>query len=193
MQVIRITIASVLALGLMLGVTLPALAASETAPVRACDFPYEIVKGTVSDIGDGYFVIQSNGDELTINVDESTGYFEPPIPEQIRSSCQNFMQFRNQVREKVEGFGQRGMGFGNQDRLRSRNLDREQLRLRIQTSRTDDTPFNGLNQMRRQCPFAGESGFSDIEVGDRVVAVLADGADGDYLAERVVIFSPLGD
>jgi hypothetical protein len=78
-KVLIIAGVSVLALALVLGLALPALA----APPGAEDSQIEVVKGKVLTIGDQEFVIQSGEQELTISVDENTKYFKLCVPGRI--------------------------------------------------------------------------------------------------------------
>jgi hypothetical protein len=78
-KVLIIAGVSVLALALVLGLALPALA----APPGAEDSQIEVVRGKVLTIGDQEFVIQSGKEELTISVDENTKYFKLYVPGRI--------------------------------------------------------------------------------------------------------------
>jgi len=78
-KVLIIAGVSVLALALVLGLALPALA----APPGAEDSQIEVVRGKVLSIGDQEFVIQSGEQELTISVDGNTKYFKLCVPGRI--------------------------------------------------------------------------------------------------------------
>lgn len=78
-KVLIIAGVSVLALALVLGLALPALA----APPGAEDSQIEVVRGKVLTVGDQKFVIQSGEQELIISVDENTKYFKLCVPGRI--------------------------------------------------------------------------------------------------------------
>jgi len=90
-KVLKIAGVSVLALGLVLGLTLPALAAHPWAD----DSQIEVVRGKVLSVGDQQFVIQSGEEELTITVDD-TKYFKLSVPGRIVSLARHWMEFRHQ-------------------------------------------------------------------------------------------------
>ncbi len=91
-KVLKIAGVSVIALGLILGLTLPAVA----APAGAEDSQIEVVRGKVITVGDQEFVIQSGEQELTISVDENTKYFKLCVPERIVALAQHQMVLRSQ-------------------------------------------------------------------------------------------------
>jgi hypothetical protein len=85
MKVWKVGVALTLALALVLGATLPGLAASgETANSEA---PYKVqqraYRGEVTDIDDSSFTIQKgDGSEVVIGVDDATRFFEVNVPRQ---------------------------------------------------------------------------------------------------------------
>lgn len=185
---VKVAVASVLALSLVLGLALPALADSDEPLPWAEDFQARIVKGTVTYVDEEnqqYFEIKSGEDELTINVDENTKYFKLDVPGRIMALAQQF-RLRNQ--EEAGAQGEQGVGLGLQNRQRVRAAVQNQARLRIQNrlSQTEEVPLPE-SQPKWCRPFGAEAEFSDIEVGDRVVVGLA---DGDNLAKGVLIVKP---
>jgi hypothetical protein len=195
-KVLTIAVASVLALGLVLGIALPGVADSEEAPLWADDFQARIVKGKVIDVnideeGQGYFDIQSGEDELTIKVNENTKYFKLCVPGRIVSLARHWMQFRLQNQEELGAPGGQGRGLGFQKQVRARALARNQMRLQNQTPPLDSGDLAELNPPKLKWfhPFGEESEFSDIAVGDRVVMWAEE--NSELLAKRVLIIKPI--
>lgn len=172
-KVLIIAGVSILALGLVLGLALPGLAATEVAPSWFDECEIRIVKGEVLSVGNGEFDIQSGDKELTIKVGGETKYYKLRFPGRIMALAQHCMQFRLQNQEELGVPGGQGM----------------RLRLQNRISPPEDVPLPEPQRARLKClrPFGAEAEFSDIEVGDRVVVWLA---DGDNLAERVLIIKP---
>jgi hypothetical protein len=191
MPVLKIAVASILALGLVLGIALPTLAAPDEALPWADDFQIRIVKGKVLEVreADQEFDIQSGEEELTISVDENTKYYKLCVPGRVVSLARHWMQFRHQNQEEAGAPGWGGMGLGLQNRVRVRALVQNQIRLQNQISQPENVPLSEPQQAKLKWfrPFGEEAEFSDIEAGDRVVVWLA---DGDNLAKRVLIIKP---
>jgi hypothetical protein len=157
MQVLRIAGVSILALGLVLGIALPALAAPDAPQAWAQDFEGQIVKGKVVSVEEGNqeFVIKAGEDEVTVKVDENTEYLKICVPGRLTSLAQHL-----------------------------------RLRIHDRLSRPDDMDTPKLApKLKHLRPFGEEASFSDIAVGDMVVAWLA--SEGDNLAERVQIIEPV--
>jgi hypothetical protein len=97
-KVLIIAGVSILALGLVLGLALPGLAAPDEAPPCADDFQLRIVKGKILEVrgADQEFDIQSGDEELTIEVDGDTKYFKLGVPGRIVSLARHRLQFRLQ-------------------------------------------------------------------------------------------------
>lgn len=91
-KVLKIAGVSVIALGLILGLTLPAVA----APAGTEDSQIEVVRGKVLTVGDQEFVIQSGDEELTIKVDEDTKYFKLCVPGRIVSLARQRVRLEQQ-------------------------------------------------------------------------------------------------
>jgi hypothetical protein len=195
-KILTIAGVSILVLGLVLGVALPGLAAPDEALPGADDSPAKVVKGKVLSVDEAsqQFVIQSGEEELIISVDENTKYFKLSVPGRIVSLARHWMQFRNQNQEEMGVPDGQGMGLGLQNQIRARDLVQNQVRLRLQNqiSQPETVPLPAPQQAKLKWlrPFGEESEFSDIEVGDRVVVLLADVADSDYLAQQVLIIKP---
>ena len=95
-KVLTIAGVSILALGLILGLALPALAAPGEAPPWAGDSQTRVVRGKVLSVGGQEFVIQSGEEELTIKVDENTKYYKLCVPERIMALARHQIELRAQ-------------------------------------------------------------------------------------------------
>jgi hypothetical protein len=171
-KVLTIAGVSILALGLVLGVALPSLAASDVAPLWTDEFEGRIVKGKVTsvDAGNKEFVIKSGEEELTIKIDENTEYFKLSVPGRIVSLARHLEEWKHQIQQGA------------------RALARHQMRLQDEMPQpgNGNTPKPKQSKLKWLRPFGEESAFSDIVAGDRVVVWLAE--DGN--AERVLIIKP---
>ena len=190
-KVLKIAGASILALGLILGLTLPGLATSDATPPWADDSEARIVKGKVLSVDEANqkFVIQSGEEEpLTIKVNEDTKYFKLCVPGRIVALARHWMQFRHQNQEELGAPGGQGMGLGLQNQVRARALVQYQMRFQNQIPQPENVPLSEPQRAKLKWlrPFGEEAEFSDIEVGDRVVVWLAE----DGYAERVLIIKP---
>lgn len=193
MKVLTIAGVSILALGLVLGLALPGLAAQDSAPLWADDSQTRIVRGKVLSVDEEnqeYFKIQSGEQELTISVDGDTKYFKLCVPGRIVALARHLMQWRHQNQEELGTPGGQGIGLGLQNRVRARALVQNQMRLQNQISQPENVPLSEPQQAKMKWlrPFGAESEFIDIAVGDRVVVWLA--AEDNDLAERVLIIKP---
>jgi hypothetical protein len=172
---------SILALALVLGVAVPALAAPNSAPPMAGNSENELLRGEVISTGDQEFVIQSDEEELTISVDEDTRYYLS-VPGQaalVRQRLELHQQSQLELRARV------GNGHGLQNRVQAALEARNQLRLQDRLTQMKRVPRLGLCCLRGLCPFGEPAEFADITVGDSVV-VLAE----DNLARVVLIIEP---
>lgn len=169
MSVLKVAVASVLALSMVLGLALPALADSGESLPWTEEFQVRIVKGTVTEVdkeNQVYFKVQSREDEIDIRVDENTRYFILNKPGRIVPLLQ---QFRLQTQAEVGTPDEPGLKFRVQNRV----------------AQTESTPLVEP-QLSVPRPF-GQAGFSDIEIGDRVMVWLADVGN---LAKWVLIIKP---
>jgi hypothetical protein len=205
MSVLKIALASVLALSLVLGLALPALADSGGPLPWTEDFQARVVKGEVTyvdEVNQEYFTVQSGEDEISIRVDENTSYFITGVPGLVTALAQRFrlrnqaevgtpeeqgLKFRLQNQAEVNAQNEQCMGLGLQNRVRAGALVQNQARLSVQNqlAQTESVPL-GEPQLSVPRPF-GQAGFGDIEVGDGVVVWLA---DGENLARWVLIIKP---
>jgi len=180
-KVLTVTGVSILALALVLGMAIPALAAPDSAPYWVGDLKGEVLRGDVLSIGDKEFVIQTEEGELAISVDEDTEYYQMCVPKQIAASVQQRVQLRHQ--NQLEMRVRVGHGWGVQNRVRAAVFVRNQLRLQNRITQMERAS-RGLCWLRGFCPFGGQAEFADIAVGDSVMVWLA---EGDNLARVVLI------
>ena len=106
MKVLKIGVALTLALGLVLGIALPGLAAPNEAEGKA---PPKMLRGKVVRV-DGnnqeFFVIESRGLGVTISVNSDTQYFKAPIPQKAIALAQHRMKLRQpEEQERVRAMG----------------------------------------------------------------------------------------
>jgi len=176
MKIWKITVVVTLVAALVLGVTLPGLAASdETAPQTDDCWP-RLLKGEVvsvnGEVEPKSFVIQSGEEELTILVDENTRYFILYPPKKLLGLAQQRMELRQQERVRViepaVPMQLRALGRAPQPKG---ILEHQRANLR---------------QLRH---FGEKTTFDDIAVGVKVVVWLAPETDG-YLAKIVTIIEP---
>jgi hypothetical protein len=212
MSVLKVAVASVLALSMVLGLALPALADSGGPLPWAEDFQARVVKGEVTYVDEAnqeYFTVQSGEDEISIRVDENTSYFVTGVPGLVVPLLQQF-RLRNQaefgtpdeqglrlrVQNQVAQTESAPVVEPQQARLRLQNqvaqtetvsieLQPARLRVQNQLAQTESAPLVEP-QPAVPRPF-GQAGFSDIEIGDRVVVWLA---NGENLAKWVLIVKP---
>ena len=134
MSVLKVAVASIIALSLVLGLALPALAGADKPVPWTEDFQIRIVKGMVTEVDEenqAYFKVQSGEDEIGIRVDENTRYFLLNVKRPVTDLLQQF-RIRNQ--EQVGAAGEQA------------------LRLRVQNQaevNAQDEPVNGLKKRVR--------------------------------------------
>lgn len=178
MKIWKVALVSLLAVGLVLGVASPALAAppwasspsTETSPLP------EIIRGeVVSTEADTAFVVQSGWFQVRVLVNDDTEYFKASAPGALslaqRLGEPSELGLRQRLHLLVEGALDRVPAL-----VRSRLELREQVR--------EEAGLGGWLH-----PSGETATFSDIEVGSRVVVLVAPGEDGP-VAERVVIIEP---
>ena len=177
MKIWKITVVVTLVAALVLGVTLPGLAASdETAPQTDDCWP-RILRGEVLSVDEvelKSFVIQSGDEKLTIFVDENTRYFILYSP------------------KKLLGLVQQRMGLRLQDQERTRVIEPAvpmQLRAMGQVPQPKGILEHQRANLRQLRHFGEKTTFDDIVVGVKVVVWLTPEA-GSYLAKIVTIIEP---
>jgi len=205
MSVLKVAVASVLALSLVLGMALPALADMDEPLPWTEDFQLRIVKGTVTEVGgenQAYFKVQSEENEVAIRVDENTRYFLLDGRRPIAALLQRF-RLRNQeesgveiepalrlrLQNQAEVNAQEEQDTGVQNRVRAGASVSNQARVRVQNqlTQTESVPLPETYPEIVH-PSGAEAEFSDIEVGNRVVVWLA---NGENLAKAVLIAKPV--
>lgn len=190
MKVLKVAGVSLLALSLVLGLALPALAAPDGAPPEASHMPPKVLMGEVVDKGESSFVIQSRGQELTISVNDDTQYLKAPIPRVVLPLARRLMGLRQQSQERsglrrwLRPFaGRAGLFFEVPAPWKVPALARHRVELRQGWER--------LGLVRWLHPFAKEATFDDIAVGTHVV-VCAAPAEDSPVAKLVIIIKPIG-
>jgi len=171
MRTWKIAGVSVLSLGLVLGLALPALAAPpDWAPPQAGHVSPKLLRGEVIEVDEGktFFIIQSRGQEVTISVDSDTQYFKVSVPRGVPALAKHQLGLVEQVQENSG--------------LRQQAQARLELRLENQ---------EGFGVGRWLRPFGEEASFDNIAVGSRVVVRTAPG-NGNPLAKLVFIIEPTG-
>ena len=177
MKIWKIAVVVTLAAALVLGVTLPGLAASdETVPQTADCWP-RLLKGevlSVDEVEPKSFVIQAGEHALTILVDENTGYFMLYPPKELL------------------GLAQQRMGLRQQNQERARVIEPAvlmQLRAVGQVPQPKGILEHQWANLKQLWHFGEEATFDDITVGNKVVVWLAPETNG-YLAKIVTIIEP---
>ena len=180
-KVLTLTGISVLALALVLGMAVPALAAPN-APSLVGDLEGELLRGEVLSIGDQELVIQSGEEELTIAVGDDTLYYQMSMSGRAMAAAQQRLQLRQQNQEELRARIGQGNGRGAQNRVQAAVASRNQVRRQNRVAQME-VASRGLCGLRGFCPFGGQAEFADIAVGDSVVVL----AGEDNLAQVVLI------
>lgn len=196
-KILKLAGASILALALMVGMVVPALAAPSPSSPWVDDFDGQFLTGEVVSIGDQEFVIQSGEEELVIAVDGDTLYYQLSGPELVREWLRQRLHTRQHYQEQLmaqeengQGNGQgkgQGNGQGFQNRTRAEVASCAQLRLQSQLCQME-----GALQTETICGrwlrnFGAEAEFADISAGDKVAVWVVDGTS---LAHGVLIIEP---
>ena len=173
MKVLKIAGVAIIALGLVLGVALPGLAASDSALPQTSNVPPEVLRGKVVTIdkNQNFFVIQCRGLELTVSVSNDTKYFKLYVPGRLVALVQHRMQLMQpEIRQEIRVMES---AINRMPQLKKRAMDI----LKQQPN---------LPQLR----FLGEERcFLDCWACHRV-AVRAVWGEDSYLAKTVVIMKP---
>lgn len=176
MKVLKIAGVSILALGLVLGVALPALAASDSASLQASNILPEVLKGRVISIDEEYFVIQSGEQELAISVNGDTKYFRLYVPERLVALARHRMQLmqpevQQETRVIESAIPMKLKALSQMLQLKNMDIVKQHL------------------DLKRLRFFGEEATFDDIAVGAHV-AVRAVWEENSYLAKTVIIMKP---
>jgi hypothetical protein len=161
MSVLKVAVASVLALSLVLGLALPALAAPDEPFPWTEDFQARIVKGEVTYVDEEYqeyFEIKSGEDEISIRVDENTRYFVLGAPGLATALAQQFrlrnqaefgtpgeqglrLRLQNQAEVGAQEEQCMGLGLQNQQRVRAEVWNQARLRVQNRVAQTETVPL----------------------------------------------------
>ncbi|UCC90398.1 MAG: hypothetical protein JSW24_04525 [Dehalococcoidia bacterium] len=194
MKVMKIVGVSALAVGLVLGLASPALAAPPNrVPLQVSQMPPRLLVGEVVNVDEGktFFVIQSGLQEVTVSVDGDTQYYEAPIPWRAIPPVRRMVELRQESQERLglknwlrSFVGKAGSLFKALVPWGVPGLVRQQLELRQPAV---EEPGLG----RWLCPLAEEATFDDLAVGSHVVVRALPGEDSP-LAKLVIIIEPIG-
>jgi len=172
-KILKILGASILALCLVLGSALPALAKSGPAPTESCNMPPKLLSGKVVGIDEGktYFVIQHQGQDCTISVNSDTKYLRVSPLQQILPSPGNQLE-QGQDQIKLRPMFQKILGL-----IKFQAKLKNQYQERIET-------------LRQLLPPGIEAGFDDITIGTQVRVHVVQG-EVNPLAKLVIIMKPI--
>ena len=182
MKIWKIAVVITLAVALVLGVALPGLAdSSEPATIDKAWgkwFP-RIIKGEVIDTGDSLFVVQSGEQEPTIYVTDDTRYFIVSAPERVLNQLRTHAELK--IAESPVP-AQLKPQFGL-SQLRKGKTDKEPALFTPQRTECAQNLLQlhngqGIAQgirarLLRLCHLGEEATFGDLEIGDKVVVLLA--------------------
>ena len=193
MKVWKIAVITTLAVALVLGVTLPVLASSgATETVNNTDEAWDkwfprIIRGEVTDIDNKKFTIQAGEREATIHVTEDTRYFIVSTPERVLNQLQAHAESRiaavsvpARLRLQV-GLLQRE-GRTDEDPA----LLMPQRQGFVPDSLQLDDGQGMLQRIQAKLPWFHhpdkEATFDDLQIGDKVVVLLAPPANDSLTA-----------
>jgi hypothetical protein len=184
---------SALAVSLVLGLAVPALAAPPNrVPPRASPIPPAVLMGEVVSINANQqiFVIQSGLQEVTVSVDSDTQYYEALIPWRAVPPARRMVELRQQSQERLglknwlrSFVGKAGSFFKALVPWGVPGLVRHRLELR-------QPAVEELGLGRWLCPLAEEASFDDLAVGSHVVVRAVPGEDSPLA--KLVIIEPIG-
>ena len=205
MKAPKIIIAVVLALCLVLGVTLPVLAASDEPAPQSDDLqnsdispdlirlPHKLITGSVIDVdgddGESFFVIESRGRELKIWVTDNTNYLKLPIPQRFTGLLQTQMR---PIQAEVKRPDLSLMSVEVQEQVPER-LMQLKTRAKIAEPSLRAEGMETLKRLRRYLlllrPFCEEAYFDEIAIGDKVMVQVVLEGEG-ITARPVLIIQP---
>jgi hypothetical protein len=173
LKIWKVALVSLLAVGLVLGVASPALAAPPWASSPSAETPpsSKVISGET----DTASVVQSGWFQVRVLVNDDTEYFKATAPGTLslaqRLGEQDGLGLRQRLHLLAAGVLNRVHAL-----VRNRLEVKEQVR-------------EELEMAEGPRPFGEEAAFSDIEVGSWVVVWVTPGED-DPVAEQVVIIEP---
>ena len=206
MRALKVALAVTLAVGLILGVTLPGLANSDdTAPQAESQSHPGILKGQVSSIDETeeLFTIQAGEQSIDIKVNEGTRYFKlTATPRGLAALRQHRMEsFESQERIRATASAipmqfkapgqmlslRRGKPFTN---LASVPAETQEFAPNLPAPGWGEgKPKRLQGNLEWMHQFGGEATFDDITVGDRVIVHVVPN-EGEPLAKLVLIIEP---
>jgi hypothetical protein len=178
LKIWRVALVSLLAVGLVLGVASPALAAPPWASSPSAETPpsSKVIRGEVVTVEtDTAFVVQSGWFQVRVLVNDDTEYFKATAPGTLSLAQRLGEQDGLGLRQRLHL-----LAAGVLNRVHA--LVRNRLELREQV-REELGVAEGLRSSSQA------AAFSDIEVGSWVVVWVTPGED-DPVAEQVVIIEP---
>ena len=206
MKALKVALAVTLAVGLILGVTLPGLANSDDTAPQAESQPHPgMLKGQVSGIDETeeLFTIQAGEQSIDIKVNEGTRYFKLTTPLRGLAALRQHRMVSSESQEQIratasaipmqfKAAGQmlslrRGKPFTN---LASVPAETQELALNLSAPGWGkEKPKRLQGNLNWLHQFGEEATFDDIAVGDTVKVQLVPN-EGEPLAKLVLIIEP---
>jgi hypothetical protein len=157
MKVWKVALVSILAIGLVLGVASPALAAPPWASPSPAKPPSpRVIRGEVVSIADTSFVVKSGWSEVTVLVDGETEYFKASVPAGSLMLAPRLAK-PDETSSEVLGLRQRLHRLVAGVLASVPALVRNRLEMRLEVC-------EGLGVGRLLSPSSEEATFDDIEV-----------------------------
>ena len=197
---------STLAIILMAGVALPAIAAPDKAAPQVSNTPPNVLRGKVTsiDTDNSFYIIQPGEEEaVPIVVDNNTRYFKVTAPWKVAVLIKNRMELRWLGAQGIERpTGATPMNIRAENRaawLKKVRISKTPTQVQTESQELTInllTPSEGrgvpkcwpgkLKQLRR---FGQKASFETIAIGDKVIACLRPGEDTS-VARLVIIIKP---
>lgn len=206
MKVLKVALAVTLAVGLILGATLPGLANSdEPAPQVESQLQPRILKGQVSGIDktEEIFTIQAGEQSIDIKVNEGTRYFELTAPLRglaaLRQHRMESFGTQGRIRATASDIPMRLKAAGQMLSLRRGKPFTNLTSVPAETQEfAPNLPAPGWGEgkpkrlqgnLEWMHQFGGEATFDDITVGNRVIVHVVPN-ESEPLAKLVLILEP---
>jgi len=200
----KVIVILTIAIGLVVGVALPAVAApDETAP-QLSNMPPSVLSGRVISVDEdkSFFVIQSGEQEpVTITVDSNTKYIKVPLPRKVVALIKNRLapkplEAQERVREAKQVAIKLRDGAPGLKRMQINEASKRALTRRQELTTNLLTPGEGkgipqswLGKMKCLHQFDEQASFEDIATGDKVQVRLSSD-ENPSVAELVIIIKP---
>ena len=206
MKALKVALAVTLAVGLILGATLPGLANSDEPEPQAESQPHPgILKGQVSSINETeeLFTIRAEEPGIDIKVNEGTRYFKLTAPPQVLAALRQHRMESSESQEQIRATASAiPMQFKAPGQMLSLRRGKPFTNLASVPAETQEfasnlpTPGWGKEKPKRLQgnlnwlhQFGGEATFDDITIGDRVIVLVVPN-EGEPLAKLVLIIEP---